>query len=400
MAPPPKNGNYIVNLTEYLRTKAKLDPQAINNYYKKTDWTTSRPWNAEQFPLLADWLKLNEKPLKLIVEGVARPRYYNPLLSHHEGSGQLMSVLLPVPQECRGIAMMLVKRAMWKLDQGQLDEAWADILACHRLARHVGHGGTMIEMLVASAIDRNAFDAAIRLMQSDKATPQQLQTWLADLRALQKYRPLHELLNYGERLRALDVFQLMMRDPMGEKDLLPQQEILNDDFDWPVMLQTYNGLMNRTVEALRFDFNPRNPPNFLAIARKLNAVNPKYKNYAEDLVMFMSPKERGIYIGELYYRMLNPLQDRMLIARFRAEQIDELEQLAFGLALHKKTTSHYPKQLDELKLDFVPTDLYTDKPLFYKRTKAGYKLRSLGPDRKPSDDDIAVTVPITKPKWE
>ena len=50
-----------------------------------------RPWQADEFPLVAGWLAANEQPLDLVVEASKRPRWYNPLIS--EADGPLINAL-------------------------------------------------------------------------------------------------------------------------------------------------------------------------------------------------------------------------------------------------------------------------------------------------------------------
>ena len=64
----------------------------------------------------------------------------------------LIAVLLPAIQKSRSAARMLTARAMLNVKAGKPDAAWNDLIACHRLARHVGAGPTLIEALVGYAI--------------------------------------------------------------------------------------------------------------------------------------------------------------------------------------------------------------------------------------------------------
>jgi hypothetical protein len=50
------------------------------NGQDNTDLTKvmTEPWSADKFPGFAEWLKLNEKSLELIIEGTLRPRCYIP----------------------------------------------------------------------------------------------------------------------------------------------------------------------------------------------------------------------------------------------------------------------------------------------------------------------------------
>ena len=64
---------------------------------------TKRPWSAKDYPYIADWLKVNEKPLALVIEASKRPEYFNPLAP--EGAFEVLGALLPNVQNCRELAI-------------------------------------------------------------------------------------------------------------------------------------------------------------------------------------------------------------------------------------------------------------------------------------------------------
>lgn len=59
-------------------------------------------------------------------------------------------------------------RAMLRLNQGQVEQAWDDLLACHRLARLAGQGQTLIDALVGIALEAIACAGDQALIQSDR----------------------------------------------------------------------------------------------------------------------------------------------------------------------------------------------------------------------------------------
>ena len=65
----------------------------------------------------------------------------------------------------------LVVRAMQRLQEGNRDQAWADLLACHRIARLTGQGPTLIDLLVAVTIDGMACVADQAVLRDARLTP-------------------------------------------------------------------------------------------------------------------------------------------------------------------------------------------------------------------------------------
>ena len=95
----------------------------------------------------------------------------------------------------------------------------------------------------------------------------------------------------------------------------------------------------------------------------------------------------------------------------RAGQRDRNQHIAFALAAYQRDNKSYPKTLDALAPKYlakIPDDLFTGKPLTYHPSENGYLLYSFGPngkddegrcpEDKPEGDDIAIRIPVPKPK--
>src|SRR5262249_28335624 len=151
---------------------------------EQLDRTSVRPWTPKQFPVIAGWIEANEKPLDLVVEGTKRPHYFSPLVARRtkDQPSNLIGALLPAVQKCREMTQALTVRAMLRLSQGRQEEAWQDLLACHRLGRHIARGGTLIEGLVGIAIDAIAGNATLTYLDHVRPTGKQVRDCLRDLR--------------------------------------------------------------------------------------------------------------------------------------------------------------------------------------------------------------------------
>ncbi|HKB38158.1 MAG TPA: hypothetical protein VKD72_17050, partial [Gemmataceae bacterium] len=169
---PPEGGDYLVGLAAFIKDHLKVDQaEAIEDQRSRA---SLRPWTAKDYPHVAAWLQANEKPLAVAVEAAKRPDYFNPLISREKGPGSLINVLLPGVQKCRELAGALSARAMLRAGEGNFDEAWQDLLACHRLARLVARGATLIEALVGIAIDQMAANADLAYLEHAVLTAKQV----------------------------------------------------------------------------------------------------------------------------------------------------------------------------------------------------------------------------------
>ncbi|HEV3237508.1 MAG TPA: hypothetical protein VGZ25_11000 [Gemmataceae bacterium] len=142
---PPDEGSYFINLRRFAKTQLEFNPDQVDLLDDQAEVARQRPWSPKDNPNLVTWLSSNEKPLALIIEATSRPDYFNPLISGRgpKGRNGLIGALLPTISSCRAVANALVTRAMLRIQENQFDEAWKDLLACHRLSRLISRGGTL-----------------------------------------------------------------------------------------------------------------------------------------------------------------------------------------------------------------------------------------------------------------
>ncbi len=169
--PLPEKGDYFVDLEEYLtrhqngakHSVAKEEQAIRDEAWDLLKVASRRPWSPQEFPVLASWLKTNEKPLALLIEASKRPRRYDPLCCGSRTP--LLAVLLPAAEHYRKISQALCVRAMLRLHENKVEEAWQDLLSCHRLARLAGQGPTVVDSLVAFSAEERACDGDQALLQ-------------------------------------------------------------------------------------------------------------------------------------------------------------------------------------------------------------------------------------------
>src|SRR5262249_55354358 len=137
--------------------------------------------------------------------------------------------------------------------------AWQDLLACHRLGRHVAHGGTLIEALVGLAINQIASNADLAYLENAKLTVEQIRKRIADLQNLPPIPPMADKIDLAERFMYLDTWQ-MTRGGGGEiitlsdgpgKPLTEEEKKALEAIDWVPALKAGNRAYDRMAAALR-----------------------------------------------------------------------------------------------------------------------------------------------------
>jgi hypothetical protein len=433
---PPERGEYFIDLPRYAKEVLKLNPgEQTDALRKQRGWAARRPWVEKDYPQVAAWLKANEKPLAMALAASRRPDYYNPLVSRKsgdEGWYGLLGALLTGPVEYyRELAPALAARAMLHASDGRFDEAWQDLLACHRLGRLVARGAEYNEFVLGRYISQVAGDAELALLERAQPTAQQAQAWLRDLQRLPPDGPVADKVDLGMRFLFLNAVMMARRGPIRTLRLLeflatgrrppaaadpfvaepePPQAALNS-LDCDAMLRTGNRWFDRVAAALRIKDRAGREKALDQIEEELKALKEDAGSVATVIDALRGGREYGAEVskrlGVVMIDCLMPAARWMKRVADRTEQVERNLHLAFALAAYRGEHGRYPEQLDALAptyLAAVPTDLFSGKALVYRRLKEGYLLYSVGvngldeqghgADDTPRGDDLPIRMPL------
>jgi hypothetical protein len=426
---PPEKGDYFIALDVYTRNQLKLDENEWNTVNtEQEERALKRAWTAKDYPHIASWLKANQKPLALVAEATRRPDYFSPLVVRRKDEKELVSLINALQsgvQQCRGLAAALACRAMLRTGEGKFDEAWQDLLTCHRLGRLVARGATLIEALVGIAIDQVAANADLGFLDRAGLTAQQAQKCLKDLQGLPPLPPMADKIDLGERFIFIDSVQLIRRGgPRALEDrgagMTPKEEDLKvqqvlDGLDWAPVMRSGNGWYDRMAAALRAQDRPEREKQFKQIAEDLKVLEKKIAPPGKLAQLFMGKEAREKRVVESIGNVLIVLQvpalRKVSQAFDRFEQVQRNLHVAFALAAYRRDQGRYPEKLDALApryLPEVPEDLFSGLPLIYRLTDSGYQFYSVGTngrdeggrwyDDDPPGDDPGVRMPLPELK--
>ena len=84
IAPLPEEGEYLTRLQEYLQSRRGQQPEStvwdrLRELQEQVDRARRKPWSADDYPVLAEWIEANEKPLEIAQRGTRRswnPRFF------------------------------------------------------------------------------------------------------------------------------------------------------------------------------------------------------------------------------------------------------------------------------------------------------------------------------------
>jgi hypothetical protein len=422
---PSEKGDYFIKLPRYAKERLKIDSaearEEIDDQLNRNIW---RPWTPKDYPNLASWLKANERPLALVVEATKRSRYFSPLVPGKKDKARsgLIRALMPTLQQCREIANALAARAMLRAGPGADDDAWEDLLACHRLGRLVARGGTFIDTVVGIAIDSTANKADLAFLDRTKPTANRIAKYLLDLRNLPPHPSIADKVDFGERIIFLDNVMMIGRYGMRYLDALadgppkepdPVTEAGLTNIEWDLGLQSANHWYDRLAAAMREKDRPSRQ-------KKLDQIRAELEKLREKIIQSggiggrkIRAKALGKAITDIWIGVLLPAMDRVQNAADRAQQEQDNLILAFALAWYQQDHGRYPKRLDELAPKYlaeIPRDLFSGKVLIYHPRENGYLLYSVGvngkdeeghgPEDKLPGDDLSVRMPVLESRRE
>jgi membrane protease YdiL (CAAX protease family) len=434
--PLREKGNYFVDFATFVarrkgpsETNAPVqDAETRDEAWELLALATQRPWTEEEFPVLAEWLTANERPLKVLADASNRPRRYDPLCCRVRTP--LISVLLPANMYSE-VAQPLCARAMLRLGEGKLEEAQDDLLVCHRLARLASQGQTLVEACTAFSVEETACTGDKVLLQHAHLSAAQIAEMREDLDRLPPMLPMIDKLDV-ERFTYLDTMSDYSRQGirsvtdgftmfaeiddaeygglMGTVDLLSQQAD-GMTADWDVVLRMGNSWHDRIVEAYR---RPTAMERIEAL-NKIEADLRKLKESAADArslekQMLDNPRQAlSERLGQILLIFFFGDPTHFAEVEHRATMRFELVKLGFALAAYRTDHGSYPATLGDLVPDYVtevPADIFTGSALRYRRQREGYLLYSVGingksdgargyDDRKNEEDwdDLIVRVP-------
>jgi hypothetical protein len=325
----PEKGDYFVNIQDYLAHRkdneksgnAKPEEESEDNVWYILDPAMKRPWSKQEYPVFAQWLEANEKPPSLIVEASKRPRRYDPLVG-----GMLIAVPLPLRSCCHGpgnIFQALIARAMLRLKDGKLEEAWDDLLTCHRLARLIGQGPTCVESLLASRTEEMACAGDLAFLQNTHLTAAQAVKMRHDLNRLPPMPKLAEKIEIAERFTYLDNVSAFSRQGLPglaglfsikeNKYLKPTLNSLvyygkGTPVDWDISLCMGNAWFDRIAEAFNKPTLSQQKESLVKIKEELHNLKKKAAdaNSLERSMLDDPRKAISERLGEVLFVTLGP----------------------------------------------------------------------------------------------
>jgi hypothetical protein len=394
--PLAAEGDYWVDSYDYVRKrnpgKTPEDRRKFENEFTEQLFRTLKsPWSKRDCPLMAGWLAANERPLRLLVEGTRRPHFYWPLVGSDEDDAVISVKTWYGLGETRAITRALLARALLRADSGRIDDAWADLMACHRLARHVSRESSQYASLVGIAIEQMTCHAEAALVHHVNLSVRQIERFMAELAKLPPLGDLADKFDMLERYIFLDNVRTVAQ---GGPDIFAQMSDQLDEWgeldesstashkhraskvavDWDHLLRTINTCYDHLAAAAR-------QPTRAERRKAMGNIPDDVKQAVEKMKNAKAPKVVSETMANLFVRHLLPGNLNVDDSADKAAARLDLTRLALALAAYRAESGSYPAKLADLSPEYlakVPLDIFSAADFRYRTGKGGYRLWSVG----------------------
>lgn len=421
----PAKGNYLIGWDQFFEQNndaARMENESLEQRI------TSRAWSAVEFPKAGAWIKANEKVAVEAIQASHCPRFYAPFVLPKNTKPEercLMNAVLPSMKRYRDLGTLLRARAMLHLHDNQFDTAIQELIACHRLARLIGQGGSLIGWLWAAPLDRYAANSDLALLADDRITSDTLARFEKEIHGLPAFPSYVELIDKFERLNYLD--HLFFVERYGLKHLAKvggvgdpgwgaeiQDKYFNRGLPWDAALKESNAWYDRYINILNVTGRDKRDQEFKKLQQDIVRIRLQFVTNKNQLTeKWLKPESRASLLADMFRAFYFPGLVTGEVSADLQTQSERNLRVAIALARYRQEQHKYPEKLAELMPKYVatiPQDVFTDKDLVYRRTDQGYLFYSVGingkddggrtRDDKPSGDDIVVRMPLPELKVE
>ena len=368
----------------------------------------NRPWQRTDNEALAGYLDENKAALDLLVAAAALPKYYAPLLAD-ETPSRLISASLAVERRLAFVCRCLNVRAMLRVKENDLDGAFSDLLACHRIARLLAAGSPFdVSIAKAQVIEAMTCRTEMKIIESGSLSGSQAQQLLNALSELPEITAPEVAADIGERAIIQQEIELLQTDKdsvvgffeHGQEDVSSEVEAFQKaKIQWDLASQRADEVQDSVVRALSMHDDPkRQLEQFQQLNNQYEQWKKKDDEHSQKFeeIFRSDPSGASRWIGEAIAYSLRPNCWQRKLAHSRGQNRKAMVSIGLALVVYRSKFDRYPASLSELApeiLPKVPIDMFSHEP--FKYTRDGSKqarLTSWGANQvndagKPYNDD-------------
>ena len=254
----------------------------------------------------------------------------------------LIATLLPDVHMMRVALRALQVRAMWHWGEGRHEEAWQDLLACHRLARLVSENFSLVGQLVAMAIDGVACSNTSSFLPQTEMSLALAKRIQNDLNQLGETSSCQRALNLGERLSYLDAVVLVAtsNDVAGDLSNLnggstPLDATAVAAIDWNVLLRDCNKWHDKMQAVAMLPSRKQRKNEFRRVENELTQLSMHLRSPSAWIGSAFNRQHRSKMVSNVFAELMLPAVTAAFQAEDRSRTHSTLTRLAAALAVYR-----------------------------------------------------------------
>lgn len=380
------------------------------------------PWVEADSDIAASWINRNTNVFAEIRAAVARPHWYSPALPQ---DGRMVDVLLPDVQNARIVVRLMTANAMLNLGNKHEGAALNDLLACHRLAGHIGNGWTLVELLVSCVLDNLTYRAEESYLNFAKPNRAKQLFWKRKLATVRKRKTMADLVGFAERCIMLDVVSSIARGsdvrelanllavgPNGGAGIGPEIAVTlklraqHPNVDYDQIMINLNKRYDSFADILKEPNMQRRETRFAEFEKAAKDASEKIAKVSA-VELLASEEAVTKFIERFVTTNVTPAYRQVQESELRCLALGDAVTVGWGLSAWYSEHKKWPESLDQLVpkyLDSVPNDRFTGKPMSFIKRGTNCRVYSVGPDLKddsgtdlePTDGDYDIGIELRR----
>ena len=382
---PGVDGSYFVDWRDFL----KANNEFANDIEKLgvIKQLLQKPWTSEQFPLVAKWINAQSAQLQKLESASKRKKYYAPFL---QSQYPINSAVQSIISKISTARFTFFARAMLNAGENRIDEAINDLMSCQRFGRLLQQGTSLVEAAGGYGYIFSSCREFIRLQQKSKLSPQHVEKIRTHLNSFAPFIEQKRRINFYERMMFLDNVQQFMQEnfePIADKETrLTGILLVRYGVDYSKIMRNGNQYFDRVVKILE----KKETQTRLVRWEKLDAeLNAKTASDDELGGIRSNHSSRAKELSDILIKQHWSLLSVALPVELQSRDMFELTRIVFAISAFKQKRGKIPDDLSQLQPEFltkIPIDSFSGKPFNFTKTKSGYTVFGIGPERRAKGD--------------
>jgi hypothetical protein len=354
--------------------------------FKNLPEDISAPLTDVECEYIGAWIKQNEEAWKEFAAGSTKSYCYRPIVNDADNQDKpLWSIAMPPLNTLKNMARLGAWRSRIDRANGRLKQSIENCLVVVRAASHWQSKGSLVEQLVGISISGLAHAEIMNILAGQNLSSEQLQNLQESLSKI--YPGNYPLTNTeSERLVFMDVVQRSFTDGgPGGGHLIPGSWDHYTDLNPPDIEDTDKRLFMPLYTALsmahaRRDATVAKANEIYDLQSKITRMTP-YERHVSNIKAideYESLQNYRFFLLQIFM----PATERVSEIAYRGKMIHDSTLTITAILRWRFQNNQYPATLDELVkagfLDELPMDVFSEKPLVYKKKDDDFILYSVG----------------------